>query len=68
MELLRKGGGFAVAPKEYPNIEFITSFELACQNLAKGEADNLSGEIIEELSKKKGNHQKATYQKRNGKP
>ena len=40
-----------MAPKEYPNIEFITSIELACRNLAKGEADNLRGEVIEELSK-----------------
>ena len=35
--LLRKGGGFAVTPKELPHVDFITAIECACKNLAKGE-------------------------------
>ena len=53
INLLRKGGGFAVSPREIPHIEYITATESACRNLAPGEALNLRHEIIEELSKAK---------------
>ena len=53
LSLLRKGGGFAVSPKEIPYVEYITATESACRNLAKGEAICLRAEIIEELKKAK---------------
>ena len=53
INLLRKGGGYAVTPRELPHLDFITSTECACRNLAKGEALNLRAEIIEELKKSK---------------
>ena len=34
IDLLRKGGGFAVTPRELPYVEFITATECACKNLA----------------------------------
>ena len=51
--LLRKGGGFAVTPKELPHVDFITATECACKNLAKGEGLSLRAEIVEELGKAK---------------
>ena len=53
ISLLRKGGGFAVTPRELPNVDFITATECACRNLAKGEALSLRAEIVEELGKAK---------------
>ena len=53
IQLLRKGGGFAVTPREIPNVDYITATECACRNLAKGEAINLRAEVIERLSKAK---------------
>jgi hypothetical protein len=53
IQLLRKGGGFAITPKEIPYIDYITATEQACRNLAKGEGNCLRAEIIEELSKAK---------------
>ena len=53
INLLRKGGGFAVSPNEIPHSEYITATEQACQNLAKGEAICLRVEIVEELEKAK---------------
>ena len=53
INLLRKGGGFAVTPRELPHVDFITATECACKNLAKGEAISLRAEIVEELGKVK---------------
>ena len=53
IDLLRKGGGFAVTPRELPHLDFITATECACRNLAKGEALSLRAEIVEELGKAK---------------
>ena len=53
VSLLRKGGGFAITPNELPNMEYITVIEQACRNLAKGEANCLRAEMIEELEKAK---------------
>ena len=51
MNLLRKGAGFAVTPREYPYVDYITAIESACRNLAPGEATSMRAEAIEELSK-----------------
>ena len=53
INLLRKGGGFAVTPKEPPMVEYITAIEMACRNLAKGQALCMRAEAIEELSKER---------------
>ena len=53
INLLRKGGGFAITPTELPNIDYITATEQACRNLAKGEANCLRAEMIEEMNKAK---------------
>ena len=51
--LLRKGGGFAVTPRELPHLDYITAIEQGCRNLAKGEAMCMRAEAIQELDKAK---------------
>ena len=51
VSLLRKGGGFAVAPSQIPFVDYITAAEEAGRNLAKGEALTMKADIIEELEK-----------------
>ena len=53
VNLLRKGGGFAVTPSELPIMDYITAIEQACRNLAKGEANCLRAEMIEDMEKAK---------------
>ncbi len=53
VKLLRKGGGYAVTPKDLPHVEYITAVESACRNLAKGEALCLRADIIEQLQQAK---------------
>ena len=51
--LLRKGGGYAVTPRELPHLDYITAIEQGCRNLAKGEAMCMRAEAIEELERAK---------------
>ena len=53
VNLLRKGGGFAVTPRELPHLDYITAIEKGCRNLAKGEAMCMRAEAIAELEKAK---------------
>ena len=53
VNLLRKGGGFAVTPRELPHLEYITAIEQGCRNLEKGEAMCMRAEAIEELERAK---------------
>ena len=48
-EVLSKGAGFAVVPKQIPYNDYIIATEKACKKLDKGQADALRGEITEIL-------------------
>ena len=47
--VLSKGAGFAVVPKQIPYNDYIIATERACKVLDKGQADALRGEITEIL-------------------
>ena len=42
-----------MTPKEIPTVEYITAIEMACRNLAKGQALCRRAEAIEEISKER---------------
>ena len=44
-KLLAHGPDYAVVPKHPPTIEVIASIEKTCQNMVKGEAEELRGEV-----------------------
>ena len=58
--LLAHGPNYAVVPKHPPTIEIITAIERTCQNMAKGEEEELRGEVKAILRKTKNNPPKST--------
>jgi len=51
IEVLSKGGGFAVAPRAIPVDEFVVATEIACKDLTRYEAAALRSEISEILER-----------------
>ena len=43
--LLSKGPNFAIAPKNPPNLDYITAKETACQKLSSQDAEELRADI-----------------------
>ena len=53
IDILRKGSGFAVTPREIPEIEYITAIEEASRCLPSGEAMCMKAEALDILKKAK---------------
>ena len=45
MSVLAKGPNFAVAPKQPPNLEYITDIEAACTKLSQQDAEQHRAEV-----------------------
>ena len=45
MSVLAKGPNFVVAPKQPPNLEYITAIEVACTKLSQQDAEELRAEV-----------------------
>ena len=62
--LLQKGAGFAIAQKEIPYDDYVTSTEIACSHLSSGQALALKAEVAEILREAKPSKDNMTKRER----